>query len=145
MKNSKYFLNTALAGVLGIALVACMAVKAFVPAVILPRVDIPKMVLISLLALLVDHLAVKNAKRCYICIPGFSLITFAVLPWAAGMVVLADVWKGALVGAGVFTLVTWLFSAMQERIASGKFTKATIFISALGLYLASQVLTGMIL
>ena len=107
--------------------------------------SIPNMVLISLLALLVDHLAVKNAKRCYICIPVFSLITFAVLPWAAGLVMLADVWKVALVGAGVFTLVTWLFSAMQERIASGKFTKATIFISALGLYLASQILTGMIL
>ena len=145
MKNKMYFLNTALAAVLGIALVACMAVKAFVPAVILPRVDIPNMVLISLIALLIDHFAAKGAKRCYICIPVFALITFAVLPWAAGMVLLWDVWKVALVGAAVFTLVTWLFSTMQERIASGKFTKATIFVSALGLYLAVQILTGMIL
>ena len=145
MKNKMYFLNTALAGVLGIALVACMAVKTFVPAVILPRVDLPNMVLISLLALLIDHLMVKNAKRCYICIPVFALITFAVLPFAAGLVMLADVWKVALAGAAVFTLTTWLFTAMQDRIASGKFTKATIFVSALGLYLAAQILSGMIL
>ena len=145
MKNNKYFLNTALAAVLGLACVACLAVKTFVPAVILPQVNIPNMVLISLVALLVDHFAVKEAKRCYVCIPVFALISFAVLPWAAGLVMLWDVWKVALVGAAVFTLLTWLFSAMQERIASGKFTKATIFVSALGLYLASQILDGMIL
>ena len=145
MKNKTYFLNMVLAAVVADALIACMAVKAFVPAVILPKVDIPNMVLLSVITLLIDHLAVKNAKRCYICIPVFALITFAVLPWAAGMVMLADVWKVALVGAAVFTLVTWLFSAMQDRVASGKFTKVTILISALGLYLASQILSGMIL
>ena len=145
MKKNQYFLNTALAVVVLIACAACRLVRTFLPAAVLPQLDIPNMGALALIALISNHYVAKGAKRCYICIPVFALITFAVLPWAAGMVMAWDIWKVALVGAAVFTLITWLFSAMQDRVASGKFTKATIFISALGLYLASQILTGMIL
>ena len=145
MKNNKYFLNTLLVAVLFLVMAAFMVLRAVQPPVILLPLNIPNMVLISLITLLIDHFATKGAKRCYICIPVFALITFAVLPWAAGMVMAWDIWKVALVGAAVFTLISWLFSAMQDRIATGKFTKATIFVSALGLYLASHILTGMIL
>ena len=145
MKKNQYFLNTALAVVVLIACAACRLVRTFLPAAVLPQLDIPNMGALALIALIIDHYVAKGAKRCYICIPVFALITFAVLPWAAGMVMAWDIWKVALVGAAVFTLITWLFSAMQDRIATGKFTKATIFVSALGLYLASHILTGMIL
>jgi hypothetical protein len=45
----------------------------------------------------------------------------------------------------VFTLVTWLFSSMTDRLSTGPAAKAAPVFSALGLYLASQVLMGMIL
>ncbi len=145
MKNKTYFLPAALSLVLGLVMVACLTVKAFVPAVNLPEVTIPNMVLISLVVLLVDDLAVKQPRRCWVCIPVFSFLAFGLLPWAANMVNLVDTWKVALCGAAVFTLCTWLFTSMQARIATGKYPKAAIYVSALGLYLAAQALTGLIL
>ena len=69
MKDKKYFLNTALAVVLGLVLLAAVFVRTFAPAVIIPQLNIPNMVLISLVALLADHYLASGAKRCYICIP----------------------------------------------------------------------------
>jgi hypothetical protein len=61
-------------------------------------------------------------------------------------------WKGALealklavVGAVVFTLVTWLYSTIQDRLSSGPAAKLAPIFSALGLYLAFQAFAGMIL
>lgn len=83
MKENKYFLNTALAIVLGLILLIAVLVRTFAPAVIIPQLDIPNLVLISLIPLVLDHYAAKNAKRCYICIPVFSAVTFGLLPFAA--------------------------------------------------------------
>lgn len=52
MKYKKYASNTALAVVLGIALAVCMLIRTFVPMAVLPRLDIPNMVLLSMIALL---------------------------------------------------------------------------------------------
>ena len=48
MKNKTYILNTLLTAVLGIALLAAVLVRTFVPAIIIPQLDIPNMVLLSL-------------------------------------------------------------------------------------------------
>ena len=64
MKKNHYFLNTALAIVLGAVLLIAVLVRTFVPAMILPELDIPNMVLVSLAALLLDHYVAKGAKRC---------------------------------------------------------------------------------
>lgn len=145
MKNKTYLLNTLLAVVLGVWLLVCVVVKTFAPAVILPRLDVPNLVLISLAALLLDHFIAPGAKRCYICIPVFSVITFALLPLAVGLVTIIDACKLALLGGVVFTVTTWLFSSMVNRMASGKASKAAAVVSALGLYLAAQVFLGMFL
>lgn len=144
MKKNHYFLNTALAAVLGAALLAAVLVRTFVPAMILPELDIPNLVLVSLAALLIDHYAAKGAKRCYICIPLLSALTFGLLPFAACFVSLMEALKLALVGGVVFTAVTWLFSSMTERLSSGPAAKAAPFIGALGLYLASQCFAGLL-
>ena len=83
MEKKTYTLNTLLAVVLGAALFVCVLVRTFAPRMILPVLDIPNMVLISLGALLLDHYLAPGAKRCYICIPVFSAITFGLLPFAA--------------------------------------------------------------
>ena len=76
MKGNKYLLNTALAVVLGIALLTAVLIRTFAPAVIIPPLSIPNMVLLSLAALLLDHYLAGKVKRCYICIPVLSAAAF---------------------------------------------------------------------
>lgn len=145
MKENKYFLSTALASVLGTALLIGVLVRTFAPAVILPRLSIPGMVLLSVAALLADHYLTKGARRCYVCIPVFSALSFGLLPLAAGFAGPLEALKLAVVGCVVFTVTTWLYSSIQERLSSGPVAKAAPVISALGLYLAAQCLTGILL
>ena len=142
MKKNHYFLNSALAVVLGIACVAAVLVRAFIPASVIPQLDIPNMVAISLVALLIDHYVAKEAKRCYICIPLFSAITFGLLPLCAGFAAAPEAVKLAVMGGVVFTATTWLYTSLQDRLSSGPAAKLAPFFSAVGLYLAMQCFAG---
>lgn len=145
MKNKTYTLNTVLATVLGIALLACILVRTFAPRIILPELDISNLVLISLVALVLDHYLAPGADRCYVCIPVFSAITFGLLPFAACFVRAAEAAELALYGCMIFTVLTWLFSSIQDRLSTGPAAKAAPVMSAFGLYLAIQGLMGMML
>ena len=145
MKKNTYTLNTVLAAVLGAALLICVFVRTFAPRIILPELDIPMLTLISLAALVLDHYLAPGADRCYLCIPVFSALTFGLLPFAACIVSGAEAAELALIGCGVFTLMTWLFSSIQDRLSTGPAAKAAPVMSAFGLYLAVQGLMGMIL
>ena len=142
MKNKTYVLNTFLAAVLGAVLLVCVLVRTFAPNFIIPNLDIPNMVLISLVALLLDHYLAYGAKRCYICIPVFSAVTFDLLPFAACFVGAVEALKLGVLGCVVFTATTWLFSAMEDRLSTGPIAKLAPIMSALGLYLACQVFMG---
>ena len=144
MKKKAYLLNTLLAAVVGIAMLAIVLVRTFLPQMIIPRVGIPNLVLFSLVALVLDAYFAKGADRCYICIPVFAAITFGLLPYLAGYIPAADIWKLALGGAVTFTAVTWLFTSICERLSSGPATKVAPLISAVCLYFASQCLTSII-
>lgn len=145
MDKKTYTLNTILAVVLGAALLIAVLVRTFLPNFIIPALDIPNMVLISLVSLVLDHYLAPGAKRCYICIPVFSAITFGLLPFAACFVGVMDALKLGIYGCIVFTAVTWLYSSVQDRLSSGPAAKAAPVVSALGLYLAAQCLMGMFL
>ena len=145
MMNKTYVLNTLLAVVMGVFLLVCVIARAFCPTIILPDLDIPCLVLISLVALVLDHYLVKDAPRCYICIPVFAALTFGVLPLAAFMTAGWEAVKLALVGCVTFTATTFLFTSIQERLSSGPAAKASAFFSAVSLYMAAQCLAGMIL
>lgn len=145
MKNKTYILNTFLAVVLGIYLVVCIFVRTFAPNIILPKVNIPNLVLLSLVALVLDHYLAPGAKRCYICIPVLGAVTFGLLPFAACFVGAGEALKLALVGGLVFTVTTWLFTTIQERLSSGPAAKASAFFSAVSLYMAAQCFMGILL
>ncbi|MBQ3503226.1 MAG: hypothetical protein IJA75_00805 [Oscillospiraceae bacterium] len=145
MKNKTYILNTFLTCVLGIYLLVCILVRTFAPAIILPKASIPNMVLLSLAALVLDHYLAPGAKRCYICIPLLSAAAFGLLPFAACMVGAAQALKLALVGGLTFTVTTWLFSTIQERLSSGPAARASAFFSAVSLYMAAQCFMGIFL
>ena len=140
-----YHLNTFLALTLFAALLAMVITRTFFPAVILPKANIPNLVLVSLVALLLDHYVSPNADRCYICIPLFSAVTFGLLPYVAGFTAGMEIVKLTVVGTVIFTVVTWIFTSMTDRLSTGPAAKAAPLFSALGIYLASQALMGMIL
>ena len=145
MKNNTYFFNTLLTAVLFVILAVFMVLKLVQPPVILPPLNIPNMVLVCLIALLIEHCVAPGNARCYICIPVLSALTFGILPLMAGFACVHTFWKFALVGGVVSTVTVWLFSSMADRLLSGPKAKAAAFLSALGLYLAAQCFTGMIL
>lgn len=140
-----YVLNTILAVVVGIALTAIILVHTFLPNFVIPKVSIPNLTLLSLIALVLDHYIARGADRCYICIPVFAVITFGLLPFCAGYIPAAEIWKLAIGGGAVFTITTFLFTSVQDRLSSGPACKAAPVISALGLYFAAQCLTGILL
>ena len=145
MKKSQYFLNTVLAIVVFAACAAALLVRVWLPAAVIPVLNIPNMVLLSVVALLLEHFIAPMNPRCYICIPVFSVITFGVLPLMAGLACQHDFWKFGLVGGVVFTAVTFLFTSLTDRLLTGPKAKAALVVCSLGIYLASQCFAGIIL
>ena len=145
MKNKTYFLNTVLALLLAAALLAAVLVRTFAPIIIIPRLDIPAMMAFSLVALLVDHYLAPNAKRCWGCIALLAVVTFGLLPWAACFADGQRAVRLAVVGGVVFTVTTWLYTAIQDRISTGPASWAAPWVSAFCLYLAGQSFMGLML
>lgn len=145
MRNKNYLSNIALAAVVGIALAACLVARTIAPLSVLPKLDIPNMVLLSLVALLCQHYLASAAQRLDVLMPIFAALTFGLLPFAAGLATGTEAVKLAVVGGIVFTLTAWLYASVQERLSSGPVAKAAPILSALGLYLAFQCFSGIIL
>ena len=139
----KYMLNTFLVVVFTAVLLVMVFARAMCPVLIFPGFGVPNLVLISLIALLLDHYIVKDAPRCYICIPVFAFLTFTLLPYAAGYAAPGEMLALGIKGGIVFTVTTWLFTSMADRISTGPQAKLAPIMSAVGLYLASQCFMGM--
>ena len=140
-----YILNTILAAVVFAAVLACALVRVFLPNFIIPALNVPNMVLLSLAALVLDHYIAKDADRCYICIPVLSAVTFGLLPWAAGFAGAVEALILAVSGGVTFTVTTLLYTTMADRIASGPVKRLAPLVSAVALWLAAQCMTGIIL
>ncbi len=145
MKKNTYVLNTLLAGAVFAALLIMMLIRVWNPAGVLPRLDIPGMALLSLVVLVAEHYLAPKAGRDYVSIAVLSFLTFALLPLMAGFACQHDFWKIGLGGCVVFTGLTWLYTSMVSRIASGVKAPAAPVVSALGLYLAIQGFAGIFL
>jgi hypothetical protein len=139
----KYMLNTFLAAVFTVALLAMVIARAMCPVLVFPGFGVPNLMLISLITLLLDHYLVKDAPRCYICIPVFAFLTFGLLPYLAGFAGQTDILLLGIRGCVTFTAATWLFSSMADRISTGPEARLAPIMSAFGLYLASQCFMGM--
>ena len=145
MKKNQYFLNTVLAIVVFVACAIALLVRVWFPAAVIPQLNIPNMVLLSVMALLLEHFLAPMNPRCYICIPVFSALAFGLLPWAACFVSAGEALKLGLVGGLTFYVTTWLFTTIQERLSSGPAAKASAFFSAVSLYMAAQCFMGILL
>ena len=142
MKNKTYTLNTVLTAVLAAVLAVMVVLRAVSPQLILMQFDIVSITGISLIALVLDHYLAKGAKRCWICIPVFAALSFGILPFAAGMVALKNILGLAASGAVIFTLCTFAFTSIQDRLSSGPAAKLAPIMSAFGIWLAVQAFAG---
>ena len=142
MKNKTYTLNTVLTAVLAAVLAAMVVLRAFCPQLILMQFDIVTITGICLVALVLDHYLAPNAKRCDICIPLFAALSFGLLPFAAGMVAVKNILGLAPTGAAIFTLCTFVFTSVQDRLSTGPAAKFAPIMSAFGIWLAVQAFAG---
>ena len=142
MKNKTYTLNTLLTAVLAAVLAAMVVLRAVSPQLILMQFDIVSITAICLAALVLDHYLAPGAKRCYICIPLFAALSFGILPFAAGVVAMEYTLGLALTGAAIFTVCTFVFTSIQDRLSSGPAAKLAPVLSALGIWLAVQAFAG---
>ena len=145
MKNNKFLLPMMLIAVLFAALLCGMLMQIFIPAVILPPLNIPNMVLLSVVALLADHLFTKGSQRNYVWVALFGVAAFALLPLMAGFACVHTFWKYGVVGGITFTITTFLFSSAAQRLRTGPKAPAAVILTGLGIYLAAQCLAGIIL
>lgn len=145
MKKKDFISTAALPVVLGAALATCVIIRAFVPMAVLPRLDIPNMVLLSLIALVLSHYIGKT--QAFALLPSLILavLSFGLLPLAAGLAAPMAALKLALVGGVVYTVTAWVFGEMIDWLSTGIGGKAAPVFGAVGLFLAVQCFCSMIL
>ena len=144
MKKKQDFLGIFLAAVCGAAMVAALVARAFVPRLILPELDALCVVALCLAALLLDHYFVREKNRDYKWLPLYGALIFGLFPFAASFAAPVQAGMLAILGAAIFSLLTFLFDQMVDRLATGPAAKLAPAVSAFGLYLAAQGLMGII-
>ena len=144
MKNRTTILNTTLAAVLGVTLLASIVGKMMCPQLILPQINIPYLAAVSLVALVITSF-VNTEEGCIYCQIVLAALTFGLLPMVAGMVSSTVVVKLALCGGIVFGALDLMVNAMTKRIAMAGICKCAVIPSAFVMYLACQCFAGIIL
>lgn len=145
MKKNPFLLSVSLVAVLFVALAVCLLIRVWLPAAILPTLNIPNMVLLSVLALLLEHFIARGNPRCYWATAIFGVLSFGVLPLMAGFVCIHTFWKFGIIGGCVFTATTFLFTSATERLLTGPKARLAVILTGLGIWLASQCFMGILI
>ena len=143
MKKESMILNTLLAVVLGAGLLTGMVWRVFQPNVVLPDLDIPAMAALVLVALVLEYLLTGTKKRAWVMQIILAAVTFAVLPYAAGLASAGI--KTILCGTAVFAALTWMFDFATDRLEVTADCKFAVIPTAFVMYLACQCFMGMII
>ena len=142
MKNKDFLLNTLLAAVVGLVLLAALVWKTLFTAAVLPALDVPILTAMALVALVLDFYLAPGAGRVWPAVALLGAAVFGLLPLAAGFVTASHAGKLALVGGVLFTALTWMFGQAAARMTSGPSGKLAPVCTALILFLAVQCFTG---
>ena len=140
-----YLRNILLAAVLTVVLTAMLVAQTVAPASILPPVNVPNLIGLCAAVLVLERWLSPESGGSVFWAAVLAGLTFFLLTWASGMLLDAPVWQIALTGGVVFGGVDWLFRSIWERIRSGQGGVAALAVTALGLYLAGQCFTGIVL
>lgn len=135
--KKNYTSNIVLAAALGLAMAACVIVRAVMPMAVLPGLTVSNVTAVCLVALLAAHYLAGGVSHDAVTLV-LGVVSFGLLPACAGLVRWQDAWKPALLGGAVFFVLSFLFAQMQLRLKTGPAAKAAPILSAFGLYLAMQ-------
>lgn len=144
MKKKHDSLGIILAVVAGITFLTAMLVRAFLPRVILPKLDSSAVALLISIALVLDHYLVHAGKRNYFWTAVYAAVIFGVFPWVACFLSPMNALKLAVLGAVIVAACAYLFDSMLDRLSSGPATKAAPVVCAFVLYLVAQCLMGIL-
>ena len=144
MKKNALKLNVLLAAAVGTACLVLMLAGALAPMAIRPRFDLTMMLGLSLTALTVEAYWGPDPQYPWPVTIVLGGVTFALLPWCAGVAGAAPVWTLGLCGGAVFGIATLLYSSIRERIATGSNPRLAPVCSAFLLFLAGQCLIGLL-
>ncbi len=135
-------LGIILASVTGVAALTAMLIRAFAPAIIIPKLDVLAVLLLSLVTLVLDYYISKERCRKYPLVVLYSFLIFGLFPWLACFSTPITALKTAALGAVIFTAATFVFDSITDRLSSGSATRLAPIASAFGIYLAAQCLMG---
>ena len=145
MKKSELTLPLTLTALVTLLLLAAVFLRAFRPELILPRLDIPTVVLLCLIALVAEHYLSPGAVHHYGFLALLGAVIFGLLPFAASFAA----WQRSLllggVGAAVLAGLAALLTSLCRRIDTGPKAPLAPVACALCLYLASQAFRGVLL
>ncbi len=146
MKHDPLKRSALLAAVVGVACLGLSLAKALAPMAILPTLDLPLTLGLSLIALTLDAYWGRHELSWPALLVNAVLggAVFALLPWCAGLTQGRPIWTLGLAGAAVFGVSALLYTAALERIATGPKAPLAPTGTALMLYLAGQCLSGLL-
>lgn len=139
-----YLRNCLLAVVLATELTLLLLVRMFVPAAVLPPVNLPNLIGLCGLVLLLDR-ACGGAPGGWIRSGLLAVPTFFLLIWASGLDLRAPGWEIALLGGVVFGVEAWLFDTCSARLQTGPHGSWALVVTVFGLFLAGQGFAGILL
>ncbi|WP_289026854.1 hypothetical protein [uncultured Flavonifractor sp.] len=131
---------------MGLGCLAAVLYRVFLPAAVLPAVGLPAAAACSLLALAAEAYLSKGVpRRNWGLTLLLGALTFGLLPWAAGLTAGTEAVRFAVVGGAAFGALTFLFTSLRERLASGPSGRLAPLVTAGILFLACQCFAGMLL
>lgn len=147
MKHNPLNRAALLAAVVGLACLGLSVGGALAPMAILPKLDLPLMLGLSLIALTLDGYLGAGSKLSWPALlanAALGGIAFGLLPWYAGAAGGTPAWVLGLAGGAVFGTASLLYTAALERIATGPKAPLAPAGAALMLFLAGQCLSGLL-
>lgn len=147
MKHNPLNRAALLAAVVGLACLGLSVGGALAPMAILPKLDLPLMLGLSLIALTLDGYLGAGSKLSWPALlanAALGGIAFGLLPWCAGAAGGTPAWVLGLAGGAVFGTASLLYTAALERIATGPKAPLAPAGTALMLFLAGQCLSGLL-
>lgn len=145
MKNHSGIVNLLLAVVVAVVMVVYMVCRTLQPAVVMPALNIPMLLTLSVAALILKACIAPESEYCWIVSAVLAAVTFGVLFWVAGEANGRDALMLGLWGGIVFAIAERIFHSLEARIASGRGGKSAMVATGICLILAGQCFAGILL
>lgn len=145
MRKNECMLSVTLSTVVGIIMLGSMLLKTFQPAVVLPCLNIPNIIIASVIALVIRQYLQPECSYNWMAAGALAGLIFGLLPFIAGVAEVERVWKLVLAGGLFFTATERIFHSAMDRMCSGPAGKLAPLSVGLVLILAGQIFAGVFL